>query len=204
MEIFLMKTTKLYLIRHGETEQNKTGILMGSTDTPLNDCGREQAARLGARINALAVDSIFSSPLLRAAETASLVFGQEAQIITDSSIQEFHFGDWEGLHFSEIARQYPEVWQVWLTDWEKAHIPGGEAFAAFTHRVISFVEEVVRYNPGKQVAVVSHGGCIRSLLAHYFCESVSKGYWKFKVDNATLTEIEFMDTLPILIRFNYR
>jgi len=199
-----MNTTKLYLIRHGETEQNKTGVLMGSTDTPLNDHGRLQAASLGERLNALEVDTIFSSPLSRAVETASLVFGEEAQVITDSSLQEFHFGEWEGMHFSEIAKQYPEIWKLWLTDWEQTHIPGGEAFPAFKHRVISVVEEIVRYNAGKRVAVVSHGGCIRSLLAHFFCESVSKGYWKFKVDNATLSEIEFMGDLPILIRFNYR
>jgi broad specificity phosphatase PhoE len=177
---------------------------MGSTDTPLNDQGRLQAASLGERLNALEVDAIFSSPLQRAVETASLVFGEEAQIITDSSLQEFHFGEWEGMHFSEIAKQYPEIWQMWLTDWEQTHIPGGEAFPAFKHRVISVVEEIVRYNAGKRVAVVSHGGCIRSLLAHFFCESVAKGYWKFKVDNAALSEIEFMGELPILIRFNYR
>jgi alpha-ribazole phosphatase len=199
-----MNTTKLYLIRHGETEQNKTGILMGSTDTPLNDHGRMQAASLRERINALEVDTIFSSPLSRAVETASLVFGEQVPIITDSGLQEFHFGEWEGMHFSEIAKQYPDIWQMWLTDWEQTHIPGGEAFAAFKHRVINVVEEIVRYHPGKRVAVVSHGGCIRSLLAHFFCESVSKGYWKFKVDNATLSEIEFMGDLPILIRFNYR
>ena len=199
-----MNITKLYLIRHGETEQNKTGVLMGSTDTPLNAHGREQAALLGARINALQVDSIFSSPLSRAVETASLVFGEEATIITDSSLREFHFGEWEGMHFSEIAKQYPEIWQLWLTDWEETHIPGGEAFPAFQHRVINFIGEVVWHHAGRQVAVVSHGGCIRSILAHYFCESVSKGYWKFKVDNATLAEIEFMGELPILIRFNYR
>ena len=199
-----MKTTKLYLIRHGETKQNKTGILMGSTDTPLNDQGREQARQLRDRINALAIDTLFSSPLQRAVETANLVFGEQVPIITDSSIQEFHFGEWEGMHFSEIAKHYPDVWQLWLTDWEKTHIPGGEVFAAFQQRVIGFVEEMVSYNPGKNLAIVSHGGCIRSLLAHFFCGSVSKGYWKFKVDNATLTEIEFMGSLPILIRFNYR
>lgn len=199
-----MKTTKLYLIRHGETEQNKTGILMGSTDTPLNDQGREQARQLRDRINALAIDTLFSSPLQRAVETANLVFGEQVPIITDSSIQEFHFGEWEGMHFSEIAKHYPDIWQLWLTDWEKTHIPGGEVFAAFQQRVIGFVEEMVSYNPGKNLAIVSHGGCIRSLLAHFFCGSVSKGYWKFKVDNATLTEIEFMGSLPILIRFNYR
>ncbi|WP_310599490.1 histidine phosphatase family protein [Desulfobulbus sp.] len=199
-----MNTTKLYLIRHGETEQNKTGVLMGSTDTPLNDHGRLQALALRERINALEVDSIFASPLTRTVETATLVFGDQARIVTDSSLQEFHFGEWEGMHFSAIARQYPEIWQTWLTDWERTHIPGAEAFAAFKYRVISVVEEIVRSHPGKKVAVVSHGGCIRSLLAHFFCESVAKGYWQFKVDNATLSEIEFMGELPILIRFNYR
>lgn len=199
-----MNVTKLYLIRHGETEQNKSGVLMGSTDTPLNDHGRLQALSLRDRVNALEVDSIFASPLSRAVETASLVFGEQARIITDTSLQEFHFGEWEGMHFSEIARQYPEVWKMWLTDWEQTRIPGAEAFAAFKYRVIGVVEEIVRANPGKRLAVVSHGGCIRSLLAHFFCESVSKGYWKFKVDNATLSEIEFMGELPILIRFNYR
>ena len=125
-----MTPTRLYLIRHGETEQNRSGVLMGSTDTPLNDQGRLQAASLRERINALEVDTIFSSPLSRAVETATLVFGEEVPIITDSSLQEFHFGEWEGMHFSEIAKQYPEVWKMWLTDWEQTHIPGGEAFAA--------------------------------------------------------------------------
>ena len=199
-----MNTTKLYLIRHGETEQNKSGVLMGSTDTPLNDHGRLQAANLRERINALEVDAIYTSPLQRAVETATLVFGDRQPIIADSSLQEFHFGEWEGMHFAEISRQYPEVWRLWLTDWEQTHIPGGEAFAAFKQRVIGATEELVRLHQGRRVAVVSHGGCIRSLLAHFFCESVGKGYWRFKVDNATLSEIEFMGDLPILIRFNYR
>jgi alpha-ribazole phosphatase len=199
-----MNTTKLYLIRHGETEQNKSGVLMGSTDTPLNDHGRLQAVNLRERINALEVDAIYTSPLQRAVETATLVFGDRQPIIADSSLQEFHFGEWEGMHFAEISRQYPEVWRLWLTDWEQTHIPGGEAFAAFKQRVIGATEELVRLHQGRRVAVVSHGGCIRSLLAHFFCESVGKGYWRFKVDNATLSEIEFMGDLPILIRFNYR
>jgi Fructose-2,6-bisphosphatase len=199
-----MNTTTLYLIRHGETEENKTGVLMGSTDTPLNDYGRLQVMALRERINALAVDAVFASPLSRTVETATLIFGDQARIITDSSLQEFHFGEWEGMHFSTIAKLYPEKWQMWLADWEKTHIPGAEAFAAFQYRVITVIEEIVRNHVGKRIAVVSHGGCIRSLLAHFFCESVAKGYWKFKVDNATLSEIEFMGEMPILVRFNYR
>jgi alpha-ribazole phosphatase len=199
-----MTITRLFLIRHGQTEQNKTGVLMGSTDTPLNEHGRKQAEYLRDRLDGLEVDTLFSSPLGRALETASIVFGEDASIITDSSIQEYHFGEWEGLHFSEIEQRYPDTWKMWLTDWEKTEIPGSEAFAAFCYRVTNFVDELVAANPGRQLALVSHGGCIRTMLAHYFSESVSAGYWKFKVDNATLTEIEFMGNLPILIRFNYR
>ena len=199
-----MNVTRLYLIRHGQTEQNKGGVLVGSTDAPLNDYGRNQASYLRDRLNALKVDTIFSSPLQRATETASIVFGNEAPIITDSSIQEYHFGEWEGLHFKEIEKRYPDAWKTWLTDWEKTQIPGSESFGSFKQRVISFADELVGANEGKELALVSHGGCIRSLMAHYFCESVSAGYWKFKVDNATLTEIEFMGGLPILVRFNYR
>ena len=167
-----MNTTKLYLIRHGETDGNRTGVLMGSTDTPLNDHGRQQAAALSERVNALEVDAIFSSPLSRAVETATLVFGDTLPIITDSSLQEFHFGDWEGMHFADIARVYPEMW---LTDWEQTRIPGGEAFPAFRERVVSFVEEVVASHPGRRVALVSHRGSIRSVLRHFFCGSVAKG-----------------------------
>ncbi|PIE57308.1 MAG: alpha-ribazole phosphatase [Desulfobulbus propionicus] len=199
-----MTATRLYLIRHGETESNRAGVLMGSTDVPLNEHGREQAARLRDRINALRVDTVFSSPLQRTMETAAILFGAGQPIITDSSIQEFHFGEWEGLHYKEIEQQFPQQWQSWLVNWEETRIPGGEAFGAFKHRVITFVTELVAANSGRNLAVVSHGGCLRTLLAHLFCGDVGTGYWKFKVDNAALTEIEFFGDLPILNRFNYR
>ncbi len=199
-----MTVTRLYLIRHGQTEENNTGVLAGSTDVPLNDHGRAQAAILRGRINALEVNTLFSSPLQRATETATIIFGETAPIITDSSIQEYHFGEWEGLHFKEIEELYPDEWKMWLTDWEQTRIPGSEAFAAFKQRVTSFVDELVTANQGQKIAIVSHGGCIRTLLAHYFCESVKEGYWKFKVDNAALTELEFLGDMPIMVRFNYR
>jgi broad specificity phosphatase PhoE len=142
--------------------------------------------------------------LARVVETALLAFGEEAQIITDSSLREFHFGEWEGMHYADIAKQYPEIWQQWLRDWELTQIPGAEAFAHFKYRIISMIEEIVHNHRGQRVAVVSHGGCIRALLAHFFCASVGTGYWKFKVNNAALSEVEFMGDLPILVRFNYR
>ena len=199
-----MNLTKLYLIRHGETEENHQGILVGSTDVPLNDEGRKQALSLAQHVDALHVDSIFSSPLQRAVETAILTFGKDATIITDSSLCEYHFGDWEGMHFSDLAEKYPDLWRTWMQDWEKTKIPGAETFTSFNHRVIHFCEEILRDNPGKNVALVSHGGCIRTLLAHYLSGSVGMGYWRFKVENAAIAELEVAGSLPILTRFNYR
>lgn len=199
-----MTLTTLYLIRHGETDENKNGIVIGSTDAPLNDTGRLQAALLRDRINALEVNVLYSSPLSRAVDTATILFGTKAPIVTDSSLQEFHFGDWENKQFSDISKEYPELWQHWVNDWENTEIPGGESFRAFEGRVVGVIQEILANCAGQRIAVVSHGGCIRTLMAHFFSSSVAQGYWQFKVDNASLCAIEFMDQLPILTRFNYR
>ena len=61
----------------------------------------------------------------------------------------------------------------------------------------------MRRHPGKNLAVISHGGCIRALLGHYFSGSAEAGYWRFKVENATLTEVEFTGEFAILSRFNH-
>lgn len=199
-----MNITRLYLIRHGETEENQRGILVGSTDVPLNDNGRSQSTALAELVRTLPVDLIFSSPLQRAVETAILAFGKDARIITDSSLQEFHFGEWEGLHFTEISKRYPELWKTWIHDWEHTNIPEAEAFAAFVQRVLFFSSTILRNHQGQNVAIVSHGGWIRALLGHHFSGSAGMGYWKFKVENATVTEVEFAGDLPILTRFNHR
>ena len=199
-----MNITRLYLIRHGETEENQRGILAGSTDVPLNDNGRRQSMALAKLARTLPVDVIFSSPLQRAVETAILAFGKEVRIITDSSLREFHFGEWEGLHFSDISKRYPELWKTWIHDWENTSIPEAEAFAAFVQRVLTFSTSILRDHQGQNLAIVSHGGWIRALLGHYLSGSAGTGYWKYKVENATVTEVEFAGELPILTRFNHR
>lgn len=199
-----MKITRLSLIRHGETEENRRGILVGSSDVPLNDTGRSQCSALAGPMREHPPDLIFSSPLQRAVETALLVFGKDARIITDSRLREFHFGQWEGMAFQEIAARYPDLWKTWIHGWHKTDIPEAEAFSAFVQRICEFCAEIVGRHPGRNLAVVSHGGCIRALLGHYFSGSAEAGYWRFKVENATLTEVEFAGGSAILSRFNHR
>lgn len=196
--------TRLYLIRHGETEENRRGILVGSTDVPLSETGREQASSLAQLARSLPVDAVYASPLQRAVETALLVFGKEARILTDSRLKEMHFGEWEGLPFAEIAGRYPEAWSQWLKDWENSPIPGADEFRAFAVRLLGCCEEILQAHEGGSVAIVSHGGCLRTLFAHYFSGAPGAGYWQFKVENAALSEIEFANGLPILTCFNHR
>lgn len=198
-----MTITRLQLIRHGETEANKRGILVGSSDVPLNDTGRSQCALLAGRMRQEPPDLIFSSPLQRAVETALLVFGKDARIVTDSRLREFHFGQWEDLAFKEIAARYPELWHNWVHKRQDTPIPGAEDFTDFARRLSTFCTDTIARHPGQTLAVVSHGGCIRALLGHYFSGSAEAGYWRFKVENATLTEVEFADEFAILTRFNH-
>ncbi len=196
--------TRLHLIRHGETEENQRGILVGSTDVALCENGRVQARDLAGLARSLPLDAIFVSPMLRTVETAILAFGPKARMSTDSRLKECHFGEWEGLYFAEIAGRYPEIWQNWLRDWEHTQIPGGETFSLFTQRLITFCDEILREHPGQNLAMVTHGGCIRTLLSHYLCGSASVGYWKFKVENATIITLEFAESFPMLTGFNRR
>ena len=198
------ETTRLFLIRHGETEENRRGILVGGTDVPLSEVGRAQALALAPLARSLSVDAIFASPLQRAVETALLAFGVQARIVTDSSLKEVNFGAWEGLYFAEIQGRWPELWQSWLDDWVNTKIPEAEDFRAFTQRLIGFCDEVVRAHPGGRLAIVAHGGCIRAILGHYLAASAGAGFWKFKVENATISELEFAAGFPILVRFNQR
>ena len=177
---------------------------MGSTDVPLSQTGREQAIALGKTARALSVDAVYASPLQRAVETALLVFGRDARLLTDSRLRELHFGEWEGLPFAEIAGRYPELWKRWLQDWESTPIPGADDFTEFARRLCGCCDEILQAHDGGSVAIVSHGGCLRALFAHYFSASPGSGFWQFKVENATLNEIEFAGGLPILTRFNHR
>ena len=89
---------KLYLIRHGETDWNKTRRLQGQVDIPLNDFGRKLARETAPALQTVPFEVVYTSPLLRAKETAELVIGdRKIPMIEDTRIMEMGFGEYEGL-----------------------------------------------------------------------------------------------------------
>lgn len=107
-----------YVLRHGETEWNRLGLLQGRQDSPLTALGRAQTAAMGRCIAALAGDTadleLWSSPLGRARETAAIVarvLGRDAEAIRhDARLAELDHGAWEGRSFTQIKGDEPEAW----------------------------------------------------------------------------------------------
>lgn len=150
--------THLYLVRHGETDWNAAQRIQGSTDIPLNQTGRAQAARTGRLLATRSWDGIVSSPLSRALETASII-AREIGLATPTAVAEIierHYGEAEGLTYLTLDRRYPKG----------TTIPGRESREDVAARVLPALGELARTRAGQSIVVVTHGGVIRTLLGH--------------------------------------
>lgn len=168
---------RIILIRHGMTEFNEQKKYMGYTDEPviferLNDYKHLQLALEDEQI-----DAIYSSDLIRCQQTASYLFGEDAYL--DERLREIHFGDWEGKTYEQL-KDIP-AYCNWLSNWETECIPNGECGPAFCERILAFLQEHVLMgsNLGKTIAIVSHGGVIRHIVAS-LCENME--YWDVHVN----------------------
>lgn len=152
---------RLALIRHGQTDWNLHGRIQGSSDIPLNDTGREQAREAGRRLAELGGDwaGLYSSPLLRARETAEII-GAVLGIDYRGALPPFaerRYGPAEGMVSSEVRERYPDLDLV----------PGIETRAQVIERTHAAALALAADAPeGAQLIVVSHGGVIGSLVRH--------------------------------------
>ena len=171
-----MPTTKLLLIRHGETDDNHKRVFQGQGGRGMNPRGHEQAARLAARLAgggaggasagpAVPLRALYCSDLERARETAAAI-GRALGLdpIEDPALREVNLGAWQGLNEAEVAARFPEEWRAW-----KAGIDvkrgGGESYAELADRMAGAVERIVARHRGEAVAAVSHGASIRVVVA---------------------------------------
>lgn len=154
--------TKIILWRHGQTDLNKQRRLQGSSDYPLNDTGRAQAADAAAKIAQLNPTAIVSSNLTRAIDTARALEAETGlKIEIDARVQERSFGSWEGMTAEEIA----DLDRERLLMWRSGREPGGdvETRLACGQRVAQAINEWSHRLDGDEehtLVIVSHGGAI--------------------------------------------
>jgi probable phosphoglycerate mutase len=154
----------VYLARHGQTAYNLEGRFQGQLPVPLDETGRRQAADLAERATAYGFTALWSSPLLRARETADVVaarLGLEPS--EDARLMETDAGDWTDRSFEEIQVQAPELFAAFATADPGFAFPGGESFAQQEERVAAALEEIER--GALPALVVCHGMVIRAAFA---------------------------------------
>lgn len=186
----------IVLVRHGETEINRDGLLQGRSDRALTDLGHTQAAALAKVLPSLGPVSITSSPLLRAQQTAAPI--AEAcglELVIDSRLVELDYGDWEhsapgDISPSEINR---------LRDDPTFAPPGGESLLAVRDRVESFCSEI---DSGEgTMIVVSHVSPIKAAVAMTLGVGPEVA-WKMRIGLASISRLEHFPEGLVLSGFN--
>ena len=149
--------TRLLVVRHGQSEWNATGRWQGRADPPLTDEGRRQSKVAGGALGTF--DAVVASPLLRAAETATIIAELLGigPVLTDPDLVERDAGEWQGLTRSQIQ----EEWPGFLDDGRRP--PGYEPGDAMLTRTLSVLERISERMGDGDVLVVSHGGVVYAL-----------------------------------------
>lgn len=188
-------TTRLILVRHGETAANVAGRMQGRGDDPLTERGRQQVQAVARRLQQEqpAIAAIYTSPLLRARATAQGIggaLGLEPQI--RDGLQEMDLGTLEGVSPAELAAGTPGNIDV--------AYPGGESARAFVERIMDTLYGIVAAHPGSTIVAVSHGGVIATALS-FWAHGHGSAWRNYAPANCALSIVEFRAS-PIVVSAN--
>lgn len=193
----------LLLMRHGQTEWNKAMRTQGRTDIPLDETGRMQAAHAAERLKDARLDAVYTSPLLRARQTAEAVAAPHGlPVIPHALLVERDFGVWEGEEFSALNSKYPDGIRLWRED-PVAYTPErAETLADVLERATVFLEELrARHGEEETVLVVSHSIPLRLMVAHLI-GLAPKHIHSLRMDNAAYTEVLLREKYNTLLVLN--
>ncbi|MGI6162895.1 MAG: histidine phosphatase family protein [Bacillota bacterium] len=157
-----------FIVRHGETLANRSGILQGHLNVPLSDHGRKQADLVGKALSKSKIHAVYSSDLDRARETAmAIARHHNCRLVLDRRLREIHCGYMQGKTMDESHNLYPEFFEAFGQDPLNAVRPGGgESVNDLYQRTTRALEDIIRNYPESNVVIVTHGGVVRCLLAY--------------------------------------
>lgn len=161
---------ELYIVRHGETVWNAEKRLQGRVDVELNEMGRELAGETGRKLEETAFDKIYSSPLIRAYETACLIRGhRNIPIIRDERLREICFGENEGRVVADLLAERENTFRYFFDKPQLYVAPEhGESLEQLCERAKQFLETVIepKSKDCNRIMIVAHGALNKALLAH--------------------------------------
>ncbi|MDI6721507.1 MAG: histidine phosphatase family protein [Candidatus Aenigmarchaeota archaeon] len=185
---------KIFLIRHGETEENAKQIVQGQASGKLSEKGKEQAKKVARRLSKEKIDAIFSSPLERADLTAREVSRQHSlKIIYDDRLKERDHGNFEGMKRGE----YFEETRKSGVPWHKFRPKGGESYLDVKKRAEAFYKMLLEEYAGKTVVIVTHGTFNRVFLSVVGHASIEKAH-ELEQKNTCVNVIEIVRGKPVI------
>lgn len=156
------QVTTLDFLRHGDCEDGM--ILRGHTDSPLSEKGWQQMHTATAQQR---WQKIICSPLQRCQGFAEKIAAQQGVTATPmTSLKEISFGDWDGMTIDELEKKQPQGLQSFLQNPLSMTPPNAETLIDFHQRVNDALTQIVETARNQQCLIVTHGGVIRSVLAH--------------------------------------
>jgi broad specificity phosphatase PhoE len=196
-----MKPITLLLVRHGQTEWNVTGQIMGQRPVPLNETGESQAARLAEFLRSRPVQAVYTSPVVRARRTANILAAALGlEVREEPGLCEIGCGEWEGRYWSELTDDL--VRQDFYLKPQEARPPGGETLREVQARAVAVVRRLCSGVEGCQLVLVSHADVLRAILAHYLALDLQM-VRRIRIDHASLTALELTGDAADLLYLNY-
>jgi broad specificity phosphatase PhoE len=195
---------RLLLLRHGETVWNHEKRFTTRTDIGLSEVGVEQARRAAEALSEVTVDRIYTSPLLRAAQTAEIIVSRQVQpprVVPEPRLVEVDAGPFEGQTQEELeASPLADDFARWHTDGDPEFPEGTESFDDALHRVSAFLSE--HESDDGTTLIVTHGSLARLVIASYFLGGPPAFHRRLWLDNGRFAVFEWRSGIPKMVGFN--
>ena len=169
---YRLKMAKLFLLRHLKSQWNLENKFTGWTDVPLCEEGIESAPEVAKGLAGMKIDKVYTSPLIRNKETASLILkniGQEDLLVEENkALDERNYGELQGLNKDEVKKHYGEEQvRLWRRSYNVAP-PGGESLKDVYKRAVPFYKKYVEKDlkAGKNVLVVASHNSLRAIVKY--------------------------------------
>lgn len=195
--------TKLYIVRHGQTDENIKNACIGRSDVPLNGIGVSQARKLADKFSDVNFEAVYTSPLVRAVNTAAPIAAmhRNLNLIMNYGLIERDFGEWEGMTRDEIRQKRPNAFRRESDLWFYETPPGGESIEELYKRCADSADKIIAQHEGGEVLMMTHLLTARSIITH-LTGLPPKCCDRFFLDNAKTAVIEYSDGQGTLLGLN--
>ncbi|MCL2341741.1 MAG: histidine phosphatase family protein [Firmicutes bacterium] len=184
--------TKLFIVRHAETEGNVQKRLTGRHDYEITENGKETIEKLTEKFKFINVDSIYSSPAKRATETVQGIADfKNLRIIIDKNLAEMFFGIYDGLKWEDVDKINPTIREIQMQINEIKNIPSQESMEHVADRMHKCISNICMDNPDKTLLIASHGVSIEAFLRKITGEKFAVKRAEYSQHNTSINELEY-------------